>query len=320
MENNFGDLQNTVQNLTRTVRQLSSDSGDHEAAIGRLDGSMQRVTGKVRDLEPVVEASQDRLSELEGIEDEVKDVRRQVRQVGTIVEWLERRERRAGGAEALTLEPDQKVRDLATIAEEGRATEAALLTPDMRRTCEADIQRCETARTMRAQRLQQALAASAELVDARYGSPTHTTAMTTFTNEHNMYRHAGMVLRQALGPSASARIKLADDATRRLTATRTIDAGRKAKAELVTRLRTQLAEAVNRGAILPTWFTSALGPMPPRGRHEQWMDTAVDLLTYRATYRVADLVGALGPESDASWGSYRATWRERLEFDLDRLQ
>lgn len=83
-------------------------------------------------------------------------------------------------------------------------------------------------------------------------------------------------------------------------------------------LHTKLQRAVDSGAVLPVWFTTVLGPAPPAHATEQWVKTALDVLTYRVVYGVTDQIVALGPEiSTDSDDELRRSWRHTVARNLD---
>ncbi|MFE1876423.1 hypothetical protein ACFW9N_37115 [Streptomyces sp. NPDC059496] len=58
-----------------------------------------------------------------------------------------------------------------------------------------------------------------------------------------------------------------------------------------------LSNALTGTNLLPMWFTTALGPMAPARRAEEWLET---VLAYRVTYQVTDPVLAFRSAPDAS--------------------
>ncbi|NLT55460.1 MAG: hypothetical protein GXX79_13055 [Actinomycetales bacterium] len=84
-------------------------------------------------------------------------------------------------------------------------------------------------------------------------------------------------------------------------------------------MRTLVAEAVGTAALLPSWFTTVLGPMPPAEHTDRWMEVATELLAYRITYRIGDPVVALGPEPVGA-SRQRHDWWAELDRSLRELQ
>ncbi|MEU1555603.1 hypothetical protein ABZ517_23195 [Streptomyces scabiei] len=57
----------------------------------------------------------------------------------------------------------------------------------------------------------------------------------------------------------------------------------------------RLADAIRDRALLPMWFVTVLGPVPPAHKTQEWMDLATQVLAYRVTYGITDQAVALGP-------------------------
>ncbi|MBA4866987.1 hypothetical protein H1V43_37985 [Streptomyces sp. PSKA54] len=88
--------------------------------------------------------------------------------------------------------------------------------------------------------------------------------------------------------TAEAREELAEDDANRSEQGRVIEAGQKAARRLRGQMRSRLSDALNSQVMLPTWFITVLGPLPPAKDTDGWMETATDVLVYRAKYQVAD--------------------------------
>jgi hypothetical protein len=99
-----------------------------------------------------------------------------------------------------------------------------------------------------------------------------------------------------------------------------IAAGERAWEALQAALRVRVADAVGEGALLPAWFTSVLGPIPPAEDTRSWMEAATDLLAYRVTYGVDDPASALGPEPAVEASARRRAWHQQLRRRLRDLQ
>jgi hypothetical protein len=93
--------------------------------------------------------------------------------------------------------------------------------------------------------------------------------------------------------------------------------------DLQVRLRTRITDAIGSSALLPMWFSHALGVAPPSGTSgDTWIRTAASVLAYRVTFGVKDQALPLGPppaSEEADTTDRRWTWRARLESDLDEL-
>jgi hypothetical protein len=91
-----------------------------------------------------------------------------------------------------------------------------------------------------------------------------------------------------------------------------------AHAKLRRTLRSRLSEAIAGTDLLPVWFVTAFGPLPPARKADEWMDAATDLLAYRMTYQVTDKVVALGEPSSGSAAPHRRSWHQDLTQELKR--
>ncbi|OKJ52739.1 hypothetical protein AMK29_30610 [Streptomyces sp. CB02261] len=63
------------------------------------------------------------------------------------------------------------------------------------------------------------------------------------------------------------------------------------------------------------WFVTALGPVAPAHKTQEWMDLATQVMAYRITYDVTDQVLALGPQP-AAQGLRRDQWHRKLSAAL----
>jgi len=85
---------------------------------------------------------------------------------------------------------------------------------------------------------------------------------------------------------------------------------------LVTHVRDRIETAVAEHELFPAWFTTVLGHRPAVTRAAEWRDTAVQLVLYRITYEVTDVVVALGPPPEAG---HRAERHDAVQAALRRL-
>jgi hypothetical protein len=308
-ESEPGAAQVELRRVAQDPETLRPDAGPPAGSADRT-GTLEREMRGVRE----------RLRELERVPGELRDLAATVGKLETLARWLEQRARRTAGADAATFEPDQQIRSLARTAEDGWAARAHLLPERARAALEATITAHEQADRRRGEHLDAAVTASARLVGAQFGTAAHDAATLAFTRQRAGYQQCRDAAEASRAPAERARADLAADDARRRTVSGRIDAGHEAESELDTRLRIQLADAVSRTAILPSWFVAALGPGPPPGRAEAWTGTAIGVLAYRAAYGVADPLAALGPEDphrDAT--EYRAEWRTRLAAEIRQL-
>ncbi|OEJ21734.1 hypothetical protein AS594_39155 [Streptomyces agglomeratus] len=83
-------------------------------------------------------------------------------------------------------------------------------------------------------------------------------------------------------------------------------------------LRSRLSDVVAGTDLLPVWFATALGPLPPARNADAWIEAATDFLAYRITYQVTDKVVALGTAPSKSAEPIRRTWHKELTEELKR--
>jgi hypothetical protein len=170
-------------------------------------------------------------------------------------------------------------------------------------------------------RHQAARTAVIDAVDAftagRYNTPAHVQAAdrlrTAITDETRLRQD---LARQTSHAEESARA-LADDASTRADKQPVMSAGDRAEKRLTLALRSRLADAVSSRSLLPAWFVTVLGAVPPARATDRWLETATRVLLYRLTYDITDQGVALGPQPlDAD--RHRRSRYERLRKDLRR--
>ncbi|WP_308014157.1 hypothetical protein [Streptantibioticus parmotrematis] len=96
-----------------------------------------------------------------------------------------------------------------------------------------------------------------------------------------------------------------------------IEQGDKAQKKRTWHLRSRLAEVIRDRALLPMWFVTVLGPVPPAHKTQEWIDLATEILAYRITYQITDQVVALdlAPDGDVP---RRTQWYRELTAGLRR--
>ncbi|MFF0116769.1 hypothetical protein [Streptomyces prasinus] len=121
--------------------------------------------------------------------------------------------------------------------------------------------------------------------------------------------------RQLAGPAQAAQAALVQDDTQAKASL--IEQGDKAERKLNWLPRGRLADAIRDRALLPMWFVTVLGPVPPAHKRQKWMDLATQVLAYRVTYGITDQVVALGPAPD-EYVPRRTEWYGELTKELRR--
>jgi hypothetical protein len=295
-----------------TVQQLRDDVNDLLEVVERLP---PRFVGVDRELDSV----RSTLREVEARSVEVDAAGRRMaaalKRLGARVEWLERNIRlqtELPEAELDAAGPEEH--QLAEVAEGGRRAAAELLDAPALSALRAAIEAHRDAVRSRTAHRDAAVEACRVLA---VGDPTtgaHQAAIGAFREAVAGQEEAGARIGELAGAAERAAARLAADATHRDAVTGTVQAGERAARELTELLRTRIADAVGEGALLPTWFTAVLGPIPPAQDTRNWMDAATDVLAYRVTYLITDPVLALGtpPEPEAR------PWRQAAYQDLVR--
>ncbi|CAL9630599.1 CopG family transcriptional regulator [Streptomyces sp. enrichment culture] len=220
----------------------------------------------------------------------------------TRVSALERHLRQAEGAVVVDLDLDRggKLRGLGLAVDEGLAAEEALLSAHQRNILQARITHYQQARQALAGHRSTVRDAAAVLASTPAGDPRRKKAEHAFTTGAAEARTGRERIGRLAQSAQGVQTELAEDNALRVELAAVIEAGQRAHTQLRVRLRSRLSDALTGTDLLPTWFTTALGPMASPRRAEEWLETALDVLAYRVTYRVTDPVLALGNAPDAS--------------------
>jgi hypothetical protein len=234
------------------------------------------------------------------------------------VEWLERHVRKAPDTGTVDFDDDSaETRRLVRAVELGLNAEASLLSVVRHQGLEAVIRRHQTAVQQRDTHCQAVLAATETLAATLPQQKQHSQAAAAFKNAVPKAHQTIKSLPKLAADAAEAREELAEDDANRSEQNPVIEAGQKAARQLRSQMRSRSSDALNSQVMLPTWFITALGPLPPAKDTDGWMETAADVLVYRATYQVADPIVALASPPDRS-GTRRAARYERLTRELRR--
>jgi chromosome segregation ATPase len=291
------DLPAEVDQLKEKLDELETE---HSQGIERLETELRDTT------ETADTAAAD-----------VESVQQDLRRLTARVAWLERRSQLAEGEEAVALDAVNATmrRQLQALSAASRARLPLLPDQEYQRLT-YQVQRYRDSLTRLHQARTAALQASETLAETAVDSPEHQDAATryrTATAEIGTHNQAALNSRAA---AEAARPRLEADDHNRAQAAPVLAAGTEADAALHQNLRTRLAEAVSNAALLPLWFTTALGPMPTGPNTQHWIDTATEALLYRITYKVDDQVVLLGPKPTQP-GDRRAQY-DQLTRDVRR--
>jgi hypothetical protein len=304
--------------LSYTVVQLRNDVDDLGVAIGDLPERLSALDGSLDDVRSALRQVQKRSI---AVETTSNDLAALVKRLDARVEWLERNIRlQAATAEAHLDDVDTTEAELAQVAEAGHVARSELLPPSGRSALEAAVAaHAEAVRTQIHHR-DVAIGACEVLAETARNDDRHVTAVAEFRAAVAGRDQARQRARELAGPALEAAAVLEVDEEQQLAVADVIVDGERAWSALQHRLRARVAEAVGEGALLPAWFTSVLGPIPPAEDTRAWMDVATSLLAYRVTYGVTDPVVALGrPPAEAETARRRA-WYQQLRRQFTDLQ
>lgn len=306
------DLGSILTRLRGEIDDLTDVVEDLPGRMGTLGAQMEQVRRTMGELGSRTDEADAHVRELAAL----------VKRLDARVEWLERNIRLHDPA-AVVVELDDAGPDLlhlAELADAGQRAQLGLMPAATRSRLEADVTAHAEAVRNRARQLQAALTASRTLAGTPLGEDDHVEAIGEFRLAVGAMAEAVRRARELARDAVEAAEELAADDDRRTGQAAVIERGDRAWTELLARLRARVAEAVGEGALLPTWFTTVLGPIPPAQDTRAWMDAATTLLAYRVTYGVTDPIVALGPEPVEADGSRRRAWHHGLRRQLRDLQ
>jgi chromosome segregation ATPase len=300
------------------VLQLRNDVDDLGVAIGNLPDRLNTLDSSLDDVRTALRQVQKRSL---AVETTSNDLAALVKRLDARVEWLERNIRlQAATAEAELDDVDETEVDLAQVAEAGHVARSELLPPSGRSALEAAVAAHAEAVRNQIHHRDVAIGASEILAETSRDDDRHIAAVAEFRAAVAGRDQARQRVRELAGPALDAAEVLGVDEQQQVAVADVIAEGENAWDALQDRLRARVAEAVGVGALLPAWFTSVLGPIPPAEDTRTWMDVATSLLAYRVTYGVTDPVVALGrPPAEAETARRRA-WYQQLRRQFTDLQ
>ena len=284
------------------LRSLASEVHGLRSTADELREDLENLQrGHVNDLREELSTLDDRVDGVENeLSSDIADVSRAMQRLASRVEWLERHVRRSPETETVDFDDSSpETRKLVRAATLGLDAEAELLDTVQRSVQTFAINRYRLAVQERDKQVQAVLGVAGILAATPPQQEQHGRAAAAFKEAAPKARQAMGTLPELAAAAGRAQAALAEDDERRVEHQRVIDSGRKAAKRLRWMMRSRLAEALNRQAMLPNWFVTVLGPLPPAHDTDAWMEAGADVLVYRATYQVGDPIVALGsPPSD----------------------
>jgi chromosome segregation ATPase len=304
--------------LNYVVLQLRNDVDDLGAAIADLPDRLGNLTGSMDAVRLALRKVENRSVEVETSTQELGAL---VKRLDARVEWLERNIRmKSLVAEAQLDDVDHREVELAQVAEAGHVARADLLPPSGRSALEAAVEAHSAAVRAQVHHRDIALAACEILAETARDDERHIAAVAEFRAAVAGLNEARARMRELSGPALDAAGALTTDEEQTVSVADVVAEGEHAWAALQGRLRTRVADAVGEGALLPAWFTSVLGPIPPAEDTRAWMDVATSLLAYRVTYGVSDPIVALGRQPSEAETARRRAWYWQLRRQFSDLQ
>jgi hypothetical protein len=298
-----------VSNLAGQVRELTSTL---QAVVGELPELAEALARTDADVDRLVAERAETGAAIARHDQELRELMATVKRLATQVTWIERHIRSSGTALTANLDHvEPELTALAATSEAGHRASEGLLAPFVRSALADTVGSFTDAVARHLAAARSVLDACERLVDTEPDGSAHRQARAEYSAARSAWHRAQVRVDTLAQDAATARERLTTDDEERRRAGATVAAGERAEMELLTRLRTKLAAAVGQGALLPAWLTGPLGPMPPSGRAQRWMDVAAGLIAYRITYAVDDPEDALGDLPDDALG-YRRRWHEDL--------
>ncbi|MEA5357979.1 hypothetical protein VA596_00410 [Amycolatopsis sp., V23-08] len=294
------------------------------AAVDVLRTAVQDADNRDAGLRQEVTALADRLGPGASQEHRVDQLSRQLERLQQQVQALERAVRVSDGVPQADLDDvGAETRALAAQAARWDDLHKELVTKEQRARHEQEIARLDSVRAAQARCDADLLEVIRRLATTDHGSRARGDAESSL-------RALSTRRRTLLDDEIPAASDAADQARLALREADAVDArvlpqlerAERAWHDLQVRLRTRITDAIGSNALLPMWFSHALGVAPPSGTSgDAWIRTAASVLAYRVTFGIKDQALPLGPPATdgADTTERRWTWRARLESDLDDL-
>ncbi|MFF9593827.1 hypothetical protein ACF1FX_32365 [Streptomyces sp. NPDC014646] len=310
-----------IRNLDRRIGSLESDL----EALSRKFGYTDDLDYELRDVRDDIRTAEGRIEELgsnlEELDDDLRehasDTDRALKRLAGQVQLLEGNLLASGKAHLADLDTlTDEQRKLARTVARGQQARSALLSPHVRLAYQQRVQQFETGVAQCREYRAAVIDAVGKLVGTM-SSPVSKQVAEALTSTRAQEQQLRRRLDAQADQVEQARSALSADAKVRAENQRTITAGDRAEQKLTLVLRSRLADAISARAVLPAWFVTVLGSVPPAAGTRTWMDTATQVLLYRAVHNITDTVVALGDKPPGRTG-IRAESYEQLAKDLRR--
>lgn len=308
-------LETRVDGVEHELHSLRSKLGEVED----LDDELRDIRGDLRNIEDDLGTVRNDLTELDDdVRGHIGDTDQALKRLTGRVQALEAHLLAAGGAPLADLDTiDPEWKKLAQTANHGWHVRSGLLPQHRREAHRLKIREYEGAIAERDEHRDKVVEAAGILATQPRTSREFKQAVTDFGMSHTLAESHEQRARKLAGPAQAAQTALAQDDCLRQAKASLIEQGDKAERKLNWRLRGRLAEAIRDRALLPMWFVTVLGPVPPAHKTQEWMDLATQVLAYRVTYEITDQVVALG-SAPSEYVPRRTEWHRELTKDLRR--
>lgn len=300
------EMENRLEDLERKLRSLDSQMGD----VHDLDYELRSIKDDIEDAE----------SNVRGISSDLRSYKQKtaadIKRLTTRLAALEANARTGEDAPTADLDTvSADWRDLARVADRTRATRIDLLSSHERADRDRTIQGHRNAVKQHASHRGQVLATAKILATTSPTDAEHKKATWSFRAAVNQEAASAGKRAATARQAEDALAELEDDAALREGKATVLEKGSKAQVKLQLLLRSRLAEAIAERALLPMWFVTVLGPIPPAEQAEEWMSLATRVWAYRVTYEITDPVVALGAPP-APHPAHRKNWYGKLDAEL----
>ncbi|KPC78306.1 hypothetical protein ADL27_48545 [Streptomyces sp. NRRL F-6602] len=276
-------IDSRTRSLETTLSGLESELSSLRSKLGQVDD----LDDELRDIRDDIDRTRSDLSELDDdVRSHIDDNDHALKRLTARVQALEAQLHAADGAPRADLDTiDPEWTKLAQTADRGRQVRSSLLTADQRAAHHSTIRQYNAAIEERDEHRNKVVEAAKILAGTPHTSPEFKQAASDFGTSRGLAERHHERARTLTGPAQKAHAALTQDDELRSAKASLIEQGSKAEKKLDWLLRGRLADAIRDRALLPMWFVTVLGPVPPADRTQEWMDLATQVLVYRVTYR-----------------------------------
>nr|WP_239135452.1 hypothetical protein [Streptomyces sp. SID12488] len=284
-----------------------------------LDYELRDIRGDIRSIEDDLSTVRNDLTELDDdVRGDIRGTEQALKRLTGRVQALEAHLLAAGGAPLADLDTtDPEWKKLARTANHGWNVRSGLLPGHQREAHRLNIRHYEGAVEERDEHRDKVVEAAGILASQPRTSQQFKQAVMDFGMSRTLAESHGQRAQKLADTAQAARAALAQDDSLRQVKASLIEQGDKAERKLNWLLRGRLADAIRDRALLPMWFVTVLGPVPPAHKTQEWMDHATQVLAYRVTYGITDQAVALGAAPE-EYVPRRTEWHRELAKDLRR--